>query len=164
MENLLTPNPGLIIWTWVTFLILVFVLGKTAWKPLLKVLEERENKIKDDLAAAAKAKDEMERMKAQFDSERLEAEAKTQSLLNQARDEAGKVRDEIVKTAQAEAKNLLEKTKKQLEEEKERLSKELRNEVAGISLAAAEKILKKNLDQKSNEKLVEEFLENLPKS
>lgn len=162
MEHLLTPEKGLIVWTIVTFLGLVAILSKAAWKPLLKTLEEREAKIREDLEAAARAKAQMEQLKSDFDRERLEAEAKTQIMLKQVQNDAIKAREEIVKAAHGEARDILEKTKRQLAEEKERLSKELRQEVSDISIAAAERILRKNLDAKSNERLVEEFLNELP--
>lgn len=161
MENLLKPDIGLMFWTLVTFLIMVLILKKLAWAPLIKVIDERESKIKQEMETAQKNREEMERLKNEYEKQLSEIEARARTLLAEAEHKGLKVREEIIEDAENEAKKLTEKTRQQLEFEKERLIQELRSEVGQISILATEKLLKEMVDKKAQERFIQEFIKDL---
>jgi F-type H+-transporting ATPase subunit b len=163
MENLLTPDKGLIIWTIVSFAVLVLLLGKVAWKPLLASLQEREDGIRKAIDDAASAKLSADQIKAQYEQELARSQDKAASLISQAQVEAQKIREQLLKDAEAEARRLTEQTQKQLEEEKSKLSRELRQEVASLSVKVAEKLLRHSVNSKENDALVQGFMKDLDK-
>ena len=161
MENLLKPDIGLMFWTVVTFLVMVVILKKIAWGPLLNVLDEREKKIRGEIESAQAHKAEMERLKIEYERQLAEIETRARALLSEAEQKGAQVRDTIVREAESEARKLSEKTRQQLEAEKERLVLELRSEVGNLSVSIAEKLLRQTMDKKSQDKLVQDFLKNL---
>ena len=164
MEKLLSPDIGLSIWTMITFLLLVFILSKTAWKPLISALEERESRLKAEREAAEAARRSAESLKEDLDRELARIQARVQEAMAAALRDGQKTKDGILKAAQEEAKVLLEKSRRQLEDEKERLIRELRGEVAGLSVLAAEKLLKATIDASAQKRLLEDFYRELEKS
>ena len=163
MERLLQPDTGLMIWTVVTFLGLVFVLKKFAWKPLLQALNDRESGIRRAIEDAQSARTTAEQLKAQYEKELAQGQAKAQALLAQTTAEAQKVRERILKEAEQEAQRLSAANKRQLEEEKANVLRDLRKEVAGISVLAAEKLVRHSMNQKAQDTLLMDFFEDLDK-
>ena len=164
MERLLQPDTGLMIWTVVTFLCLVFVLKKFAWKPLLQALNDREAGIKRAIEEAQAARQAAEQIKAQYEKELSQGQEKAQLLLAQAANDAQKVRERLIKEAEADAQLLAEMTRRQLEEDKNKVVRDLRKEVAGLSILAAEKILRHSVNQKMQDELLQDFFEDLDKN
>ena len=163
METLLNPDKGLIIWTIVTFIALVLLLSKVAWKPLLVALKEREDGIRKAIDDANAARQSADQLKAQYEQELAKAQEKAAGFILQAQMEAQKLREQMLKEAEAEARRLTEQTKRQLEEEKLKISRELRQEVAGLSVRVAEKLLKHTVNAKEQEHLVAGFMKDLEK-
>jgi len=163
VENLLTPDFGLTIWTTVVFLILVAVLGKFAWKPMIQALEDRENGIRKSIDDAAAAQKAAESLKAQLEAELASAHQKAQSLLQDARQEAGSLRDQLMKQADADSRKLVDQTRAQLEEEKQKLTRELRQEVGALSVRVAEKLLRHSMNESEQQKLVQSLLADVEK-
>ena len=161
MERLLQPDTGLMIWTVVTFLGLVLVLGKFAWKPLLQALNEREAGIKRAIEDAQVARAAAEQLKAQYERELAQGQRTAQALLAQATADAQKIRDRILKDAEEEARRLADLNQRQLEEEKAKVMRDLRKEVAGLSVMAAEKLVRHSMNQKAQEELLKEFFDDL---
>jgi F-type H+-transporting ATPase subunit b len=164
-EHALTPfsiNPGLIIWTLVIFGILMFVLAKTAWPAILKQIEEREHRIKADLDAAARANAEAAALLADYQSQVAAAKEEAAEIVTQARAAGEKVREEIVAKGRAEQEQLLERARHEIRLEKDRAVDELRREAVELSLAAAGKVIEKNLDTEADRKLVRDFLAAMP--
>ena len=149
--DLVTPDIGLIFWTTISFAILYFILAKFAWKPILGAVTEREKSIKDALSAAEKAKEEMANLKA--DNERILNEAKLQreSLLKEAREIKSKIIADAESEATEKANKLIESAKTAIENEKSAAMKELKNTVVDLSLDIAEKLLSKELADKSKQ-------------
>ena len=160
--DLVTPDIGLIFWTTVSFAILYFVLSKFAWKPILGAVNEREKSIKEALAAAEKAKEEMANLKA--DNEKILNEAKLQreSLLKEAREIKSKIIADAESEATEKANKLIESAKNAIQTEKSVAMKELKNTVVDLSLDIAEKLLSKELDNK--EKKLENIQDILDKT
>jgi len=163
LEKLLNPDTGLMIWTVLTFAVLVFVLGRFAWKPLLESLAAREDRIRADVKAAEEARLAAEKMRNDYQDQLAAVEGKTRELIARAQAEADRLREDMVKTAQGESVKLMEKTRRQMEEEQRRLVRELRTEVADLSVAAAEKLLRQAVDKSVKEKFVRQALSDFDK-
>jgi len=135
--DLITPELGLVFWTLITFLILLFILKKFAWKPILGAVSDREEGIKDALASAEKARKEMENLHA--DNERIlqEARAERETMLKDARDMKNKIVSEAKEEAQAQAGKIIEQAQAAIESEKKAAMAELKSHVAGLSLDIA---------------------------
>lgn len=160
--ELVTPGIGLIFWMTISFLLLVLILGKFAWKPVLKMLKERENKIEDSLKQAEKAHEEMKQLK--FSNEELLRDAKNErdSILREARVIREKLIEEARAKATEEADRIVESAKESLKYEKLQALTELKNQIALLSVDIAEKLLQDELskDDKQN-KLIEKFLSEI---
>jgi F-type H+-transporting ATPase subunit b len=156
--DLVTPQLGLIFWMVVTFATALFVLGRYAWKPILKALNDREESIADALNAAKKAKEEMANMKA--DNERLlqQAHIERDKMLKEARE----LRDAIVAEAKGkahiEANKLIVTARETINNEKLAAIAELKNQVATMSIDIAEKILRHELSKDDKQKALMESL------
>lgn len=161
--GLLDVNPGLIFWTIITFLILLFILKKTAWQPILQALKERENNIRASLEKAEQARKEAEEILEKNKKNLAEAEEQVKKIINEGREYANKLRAEIVSRANTEAQKILESAKQEIETKKQEALSELKEIVADLSIQAAEKILEETLDKEKHKKLVEKLIQNLPK-
>jgi len=154
-----TPGFGLVFWTAVTFLILLFILKKFAWKPILGAVSEREESIKNALAAAEEAKKEMQNLQA--DNERIlkEARAERDGMLKEAREMKDKIVSEAKETAKTEGDKMLKQAQAAIESEKKAAVADIKNQVAELSVAIAEKVLKEELSNKKDQlKLVENMV------
>ena len=161
MEALIKPESGLMFWTIFIFVLLVVLLSRTAWKPLIRAVEERERALRHDKAAAEKARADAETIKAELNSRLSALKAEIEVRLAQSREEGIREKDRIIEYATKSAVVLLETARKELEIRKSELSRELKDRVAELSLMAAEKVLLKNIDQKANKELVNQFLKEL---
>lgn len=161
MDMLLQPNTGLIIWTIVTFVCLVLVLTKAAWKPILSGLESRENKIKSDLDRAEQAQKDAEALRVKFESQLAEAQRTIQNMMAEAKADGERTRGQMLSTAREEAERVLEKGRRDLVSESDRLKQDLRKDVAGLALELAEKALGQALEPKLQEKLLGDSLKEI---
>ena len=150
--------PGLMIWTIVSFLILLFILKKAAWTPIVKALEEREKGIKDDIESARSAREEAEKSMDDYRKKLAEAQTEAQKVVEKARHDAERVGEELKAKYKADAESQLEKARKQIELEKQAAINEIRGEIATLAITAAEKIITKNLNSEDNRRLVMEGL------
>ena len=158
---MITFDPGLIIWTTIIFTLLLIVLKKFAWKPILSAVDERNRSIEEALKSADKAKEEMALLNT--DNERILSEARIERdvLLKEAREMKNQIVNEAKDQANAEADKILLSTKEQINNEKMKAITELKNQVAEISIDIAEKILKSELSDKNKQKeLISEALKS----
>jgi len=163
--QLITPGLGLVFWMLVSFGIVLYILGKFAWKPILKALGDRENNIAKALKSADKAREEMARLKA--DNEKIMAKAREDrdNLLREAREIKDKIIVEAKDDAAREAEKILKSARMQIEGEKLTALKEIRENVAVLSIEIAEKILRHNLTgQKDQEVLINKYLDDIKMS
>jgi F-type H+-transporting ATPase subunit b len=159
--DLVTPEFGLIFWTSITFLVLLFILKKFAWKPILGAVSEREKGIKDALASAVEARKEMENLQA--DNERIlkEARAQREAMLKDARELKNKMIDDAKQDAKIEANKLITQAQAAIDAEKKAAISDLKSQVAQISISIAEKVVREELSNtEKQEKLVESMLDN----
>ncbi len=157
-------DPGVIIWTALTFGLLLLVLAKTAWKPILKALDTREDSIRQSIERAEEAKHEAERLLAENRKGIAEAEGRAQELIREAREMAEKVRAEAMSKAQADANRLLDRARSEIEQDKQQALEQLHGVVAELAVDAAGKILKESIDMARQRKLVEGFLDTMEKN
>ena len=164
MNNpLVQLDPGLFIWTILTFLILLGVLAKFAWNPLLKMLKDREDLIRSSLEDAEKAQTELANLNAEREEIINKARSKAQSILSEGKVAASKLKDETLKAAKDQAKSILTDAEKQIRIEKHKAIEEIKSEVVDLSLSVAEKLIKKNISREDNQTLIDESLENVMK-
>ena len=159
--ELVTPEIGLIFWTTIVFLLLLIVLKKYAWKPILAAVDERNKSIEDALKAADKAKKEM--LALNTDNERILIQAKKErdALLKEGREIKDNIIAEAKDKAKIESDKILITAKEQINNEKMKAITELKNQVAEISIDIAEKILKSELSDKNKQKeLIAEALKS----
>jgi len=160
--ELIKPSIGLIFWMSVSFLTLLFILKKFAWKPILNMLHEREQNIAEALNTAKKAREEMASLKA--DNERLlnEARLERDRMIKEARDTKDAIIAEAKGKAQAEANKILVQTRETIQMEKNAAITELKNQVASMSIEIAEKILRTELGNDEKQKaLVQSMLKDM---
>lgn len=157
---LVTPGIGLVFWMLLSFGILLFILGKFAWKPILKMLHEREENIDKALKAAEEAKLEMQKLQA--NNEQIIAEARKQAdvLIKEAREMKEKIVSEAKNAAALEADKMLKMANLTIENEKNQALNEIRNQIAEFSVLIAEKILRKELSEENKQK---DYIESLLK-
>ena len=144
-----------------TFLVGMWLLWITGFKYLGRVLEERREQIKKDLEQAQKAKQEIEKIKTDYEGQVLELRKKSAHQLDEAIRDANTQRMKMVEEAKVESKSMLDKAKQEIEREADRAKKVIRNDVAGLALLVAEKVLKEKIDESMNKKVVSEFLSDL---
>ena len=158
---LVALTPGLYIWTIITFLLLLYVLAKFAWKPLLKMLEDRENLIKSSLKDAEKAKLELESLTQESEAITAKARSEAQSILAESKSAAEKVKEDTIAKAKEQAIKIRDDAKKQIEVEKDKAISDIKHEVVNLTLSVAEKLINKNLNDADNKSLIEESLKKV---
>ncbi len=162
MDFLLRPEPGLIFWTVLTFLLLVVILRKYAWKPILHGLKVREETIESSLLAAEKAKNEVENLEKLHQKMMNETKAERDEILKQTRELKDKIISEAKGTAHEEANKIIESARQQIKIENNNAIKELKNQVAKISIEIASMILETELKDDSKQKeIIDKYLEKV---
>lgn len=161
---LLDPHSGLIVWTIVTFLVVLLVLKRTVWKPLLSALDERETRIREALEGADKARQDAQSTLEEHQQLLAGAEAETRQIIAEAREAAEKVRQGIVEEARSEAQQTVEQARRIIETEKTAALSELRREVADLAVQAAGAIIDANMDADRNRKLVDDLIGQVPEA
>ncbi|WP_215224319.1 F0F1 ATP synthase subunit B [Echinicola shivajiensis] len=160
--DLIIPGSGLIIWQIIGFGILLIILGKFAWKPILSALEERESAIEGALKAAENARNEMANLKAENEKLLQEARLERDQILKTANETSAKLIEKAKEEASAAGAKMIEDAKAVIETEKKAALTEVKNQVASLALDVTEKLLRKNLDtEKEQKELVEEFVKDL---
>lgn len=160
--GLITPGLGLIFWSALGFLIVLFILSKYAWKPILSALDEREKSIDDALKAAEIARNEMANLKAENEKIIHEAKIERDEMLLKATETAKQIVEEAKNAASLEGAKMIESAKAAIETEKLAAMEEVKVQVGVLSLAIAEKLLKKNFSEDAaQQSLVEELVKDL---
>ena len=160
--ELVTPEIGLVFWTTLSFLILLFLLGKFAWKPILGAINEREISIENALMKAEAAKEEMARLTSENESLLREARAERDVILQEARKLKDKIVGDAREAAQEEGAKMIEKARLEINMQKALAIADVKNQVATLSLEIAEKVLRKQFEDASKQDaLVTELLKEV---
>ena len=158
--SLLSPEPGLIFWTAITFSLVLLILKKIAWGPIITALQDREKGIQSSIDRAHQAKDESEAILRKNRELLSKADAEADRILREGKDYAEKLRADITEKAQSEAKKMIASAKDEIEQEKRRALDVLRNEVADLAVKGAEKIIKTALDADMQKKIVNSMIQD----
>jgi F-type H+-transporting ATPase subunit b len=162
MDNpLVQPDPGLFIWTILTFLVLVALLAKFAWGPLLEALERRRAAIAKSLEDAQKARQELERLQRESAEMLRQARVEAESIVSRSRSDAEALREELKQKSRAEAAAIVKNAEKQIQMETARAVQQIRNETVDLSVAIASKILKRQVSKEDHEGLIEDTLKQV---
>lgn len=145
----------------VNFLILVAILAKFAYKPLMQALEERQQKIAENIDSAQRERQEAEELKLEYKQQLVEVRAQAQAIVEKAEKLAEENKEEILKEARAESARILKSVQDEVARERELALAQLRSEVVALSIAAATKIIKENINTQANANLVSDFIEKL---
>jgi F-type H+-transporting ATPase subunit b len=156
--QLVTPGIGLLFWMLVSFSLVLFVLGKYAWKPIMKGIHQREDTIEKALEAANDAKKEMLQLKAGNEQLLLDAKDERDALMRDARKVKEAILEEARVKANEEASRILENARENIQFEKMAVINELKNQIASISIEIAEKLISKELENKQQQHLLTEKL------
>ncbi|MDE3004022.1 MAG: F0F1 ATP synthase subunit B [Gemmatimonadota bacterium] len=151
-------NTGLSFWTLVVFGILVFILGKYAWGPILAAVDAREKGIQSALDEAAERNDEAAKLLAEHKEQLADARRQANELLAEGKAAGETVRKEIEEKARVEAQAIIERARAEIERERDAAIAELRKESVDLALAAATRLIQENLDQDKDRALVERYL------
>ena len=163
MESLLHDfSVGLFIWQSLIFIVLIFLLKKFAWKPILSSVEDREEGIKQALVEAKAAKEEMANLKASNEELLKEARIEREAMLKEARDARDTIVNGATKEAKEQAETLINNAKVAIQSEKEKAMTDIKNEVAVLAIEVAGKLLKENLSSDAKQKdLAEKYVKDL---
>jgi len=158
---LITPHYGTVFWTLITFLLMVFLLKKFAWKPLLGALDARETSIRDTIDQANTDREESKQQLEEHRQLVTEARRERAAALEQGRQDAETLKEEILAEAQKQRVQLMNQTQEQIKSEMQQAKDELRGVTVALAIQAAEKLLTRNIDDASQRKLVEDYLNDL---
>ena len=153
IESWLMPDPGLFLWTIVTFFIVLIILKSFAWGPLMEALDSREKRIQDALSSADKAKEEAEKVSNEYDEMIKKAQIEAQEILAKGKEAGESLKNEIERKSQEQANELLEKSNKQIESAKAKAIDEIKTLSVDLAIEAASKVINKNLDDSTNRDL-----------
>ncbi|WP_295673053.1 F0F1 ATP synthase subunit B [uncultured Mucilaginibacter sp.] len=160
--DLVTPALGLVFWTTLCFAILLFILGKFAWKPILAAVAERENSIESALSKAEAVKEEMARLTGENETLLKQARAERDAILSEATKVKNQIISEAKEAAQKEGSRQIELARVEINNQKAIAMADVKNQVASLSLEIAEKILRKQFeDSKKQDELVKELLKEV---
>jgi F-type H+-transporting ATPase subunit b len=162
MDNpLVQPDPGLYIWTILTFLVLLTLLAKFAWGPLLRALESRQEMIRKSLDDAEEARRELERLHLESAQILKQARVQGESIMSQSRSDAERLREELKQKARAEADTIVRTAGRQIQLETAQALQQIRREAADLSVMIASKLIQRNLSKEDNDRLIEDALKQV---
>lgn len=152
-------NTGDILFQLVMFLILMALLKKFAWGPLMGIMKQREDHIASEINSAEESRQEAKKLLEEQRSLLKEARTEAQGLIENAKKQAEVQRDEIIVTARSEAERIKESAKLEIEQQKEQAVSAIREQVASLSVLIASKVIEKELSAEDQEKLINEYIQ-----
>jgi F-type H+-transporting ATPase subunit b len=158
---LVQPDPGLFIWTILTFLVLVTLLAKFAWGPLLKALEGRQEAIRKSLDEAQVARQELERVQQESAQIVRQARIDAEAIVSGSRSDAERLREEMKVKAKAEANAIVANAERQIQLETQRALQQIHREAADLSVMIASKIIQRNLSKEDHQALIDQTLKQV---
>jgi F-type H+-transporting ATPase subunit b len=160
--DLLSPNAGVMFWTLIIFVVLLFILARFAFKPLTAAVEAREKALEEAITSAKRDRDEAALLLAEQKKAVDAARADAQRVVAESRTTSEKLRNEMLEQTKQQQHELLERARGEIDNERKRAIADLRREAVDLALAGASKVVERNLDDQTNRKLVESFLASVP--
>ena len=158
---LLRVDPGLVIWLWITFGIILLVLRLTVWGRITSGLDKRSERIASDLASARKAGEKAGAVQAEYDQKIRDGKAEAARIIEDARVEASRLKEDILRQSQEESRELKERAAREVERAQEDAERALRGQVVSLSFSIADAILKRETGSADNRAFAAEFAEKL---
>ena len=162
--SIIDVDPGVVFWTVITFVVLLVILKKFAWKPILTALDQRENAIRESLEKAEKAKVDAQNVLEQNQASLSKAEEESKKIVEQSRQYAEKLKEQILQDSRDQARKIINEASNEIERKKDAALDELKTQVADIAIKAAEKILKENLNEEMQKKIVNKYIGEITKN
>ena len=162
--NLIEVNPGLVIWTVITFIILMIVLKKVAWKPILTALGQRETAIRESLEKAEKAQEEAQKVLEENKANISKAEEESKKIIEQSRAFAQKLKDQMLQESKEQSQKMIKDAQDEIDRKREASFEELKSQVAEIAVNAAEKLLREKMNKEENKKIIDRYLKEINKN
>ena len=153
------PDPGLFIWTVITFLIVLAILRWKAWGPLMETLDARAKQIEDSLSKAEKVTTEAEQQAEKNETILNAARKEAQNIVTKAKEAGDKLKNKLESDGKEQYEEMLEKAIEQIDTEKQKALNDIKNTVVDIAISASEKVIKRNLNNEDNKKLIEETVD-----
>lgn len=162
LQNIIRLDPGSIVWTIITFLVLLWILSKFAWKPILKGLANREASIKGDLETARREREEAGQLLQEYEKTIAGAKKEGAKIIQDAQEASARIKDEGVAETKAVTRHMLQRAKEEIGREEEKARKQLREHVADLTALAASKLLGRVITPEDHERLIRESLREAP--
>jgi F-type H+-transporting ATPase subunit b len=159
---LLELDTGMMIWAWITFLCLLIILYKTAWKPILATIDKREKTIKDSLESAQSDREEAQSLLEKHQAMMQTAENEAHKIIADYKAKAEKMHKELTAQAKQEAEKIVKKAQSELEGEKEAAMVALRRDIADMVVNATKKFIGDTLDDERQKRLIDEYIAEIP--
>ena len=160
--DLLTPNGGLMFWTFVVFIFLLIVLGRFVFPKITAAVEAREKALEDAIESARRDREEAARILAEQQRQIEAARLDAQKIIVEGRQLGEKLRAQMMEETQHQQQQMLERARNEIERERDQAIAALRREAIDLAIAGASKVIEKNLDDQANRKIVESFLSSIP--
>ena len=160
-EGLLKLDPGLNLWTIITFAVMLLILWKWAWKPIVEALDARAEKIRGDIENAEKSRQEAEKLLEQHKEMMDKAKEESAMIIAKGREEAEKVKNELIEKANNDAKDIAERAKRDISLARDKALSDIKTEVVVLSTEIASKIINKNINPDDQKSLVQEALNKI---
>ena len=158
LSDIFSVDPGSVLWTIISFLLLLLILGKLAWKPILGALAAREQGIKDDIEKARADRLAAEQARGEYEQSLAEARRQAQVLIAEGRERARQVEAEQLELARAEAQRVREQASEEINREAAKVRQGLQGELVELSLAAAEQVMRRSLSRADHEAIIQDAL------
>lgn len=154
-----TIDTWTIIFTWINLIILVFIMKKLLFKPVMNMLKAREDEVGQMYEKATEAQQNAQALESEYTKKLSEAKEESSRIVKEAVREATTRGEQIVSEAQKQAASIIKKTEKEIEREKEAAVSEIRNDIASIAVSVAQKVIEKDIDENDHKRLIEEFID-----
>lgn len=161
MQDIIIPQPGSIIWTVAVFLVLLFVLRKWAWGPIIQALQAREDSIKKDIEDAKESRESAQELLDKYQKQLDDARKEAQKMMSEATARAESLHEEKKKEVEAEAQAIIEKARSEIELERQKAAQELRQEVVEIAITAAGKVIGQALKAEDHRDLIQREIDGI---
>ncbi|UCF78507.1 MAG: F0F1 ATP synthase subunit B [Candidatus Eiseniibacteriota bacterium] len=143
------------------FILVLWIMKRFAWKPLLRILQERSERVKSELGEAEKQRLDMQKLRQEYEEKLREIDAEARARLQEAVKNAQRIASEIKEDARGDVKEMLGRARDEIERDRAEALVQLRNEVVDIALRASEKVLRESMDTARHRKMVAEFIRDL---
>lgn len=154
-------EPGLTFITWVVFFTVFGLMSYFGWGPVVELLQQREEKIENDVQTAEEEREKAEQLRKEREEELNEAHAEAREIVENGRQKGEEVREEIIEEAEEEAESMVEDAEDEIQRQRKEAFEQVEGEVGEMALNLAEKLLRRELDEEEHGRIVDEFLENI---